>query len=47
MLKDKIIEIFVQVDDFCKEIMPETEKQLIGTILWANATGKPDSATLK
>jgi len=29
MLRDKIIEIFVQVDDFCKEIMPELEKQFI------------------
>ena len=29
MLRDKIIEIFLQVDDFCKEIMPELEKQLI------------------
>lgn len=29
MLRDKIIEIFVNVDDFCKEITPELEKQLI------------------
>jgi hypothetical protein len=29
MLRDKIIEIFVNVDDFCKEIAPELEKQLI------------------
>ncbi len=29
MLRDKIIEIFVNVDDFCKEIAPELEKQLV------------------
>ncbi|MBD1363797.1 hypothetical protein IDJ77_08235 [Mucilaginibacter sp. ZT4R22] len=29
MLRDKIIEIFVNVDDFCKEIAPELEKQFI------------------
>jgi len=29
MLRDKIIEIFVNVDDFCKEITPDLEKQLI------------------
>jgi DDE family transposase len=29
MLRDKIIEIFVNVDDFCKEIYPELEKQFI------------------
>ena len=29
MLRDKIIEIFVNVDDFYKEIAPELEKQLI------------------
>ncbi len=28
MLKDKIIEIFVKVDDFCKEIMPENAATL-------------------
>lgn len=27
MHRDKIIEIFVNVDDFCKEIVPELEKQ--------------------
>ncbi len=29
MLRDKIIEIFVNVGDFCKEIAPELKKQLI------------------
>lgn len=26
MLRDKVIEIFVKVDDFCKEIQPLWEK---------------------
>lgn len=29
VLKTKIIEFFVNVDDFCKEIVPELEKQFI------------------
>jgi len=29
VLKDKIIEPFIEFDDFCKEIAPEQEKQLI------------------
>jgi len=29
MLRDKIIEIFVNVDDFCKQITLEFEKQLV------------------
>ena len=29
MLRDKVIEIFVKVDDFCKEIQPILEEKRI------------------
>lgn len=29
MLRDKVIEIFVKVDDFCKEIVPMLEEKRI------------------
>ncbi|GEM_PF-6869080 len=29
MLRDKVIEIFVKVDDFCKEIRPMLEEKQI------------------
>lgn len=29
MLRDKVIEIFVKVDDFCNEIRPILEEKLI------------------
>jgi len=29
MRRDKVIEIFVKVDDFCKEIMPMQEERMI------------------
>lgn len=38
MFRDKIIEIFVRVDDFCREITPMMDQRCSKTEVLANGT---------